>query len=116
MKKSSSCSIIIKNKSLSFFVIVVPLLLFCLEFFRPFCFKSKCIYTTESPAILPSDQSPETRSSTEEVSGEEESQSGEESESEETSEMEETDKENDDRNDIDDIYEHDNGSSDEDHF
>ena len=58
--------------------------------------------------------SPETRSSTEEVSGEEESQSGEEGE--ETSETEERDKENDNRNEIDDIYEHDNGSSDGDHF
>lgn len=119
MKKSSSCSIITLNKSLSF-VIVVQLLLgfFCCYFARNvfilFVLSRNAFYSTESLAILPSDQSPETRSSTKEVSGEEESQSGEESE--ETSEMEETDKENDNRNDIDDIYEHDNGSSDEDHF
>ena len=90
-------------------------MLFCLEFFRFFCCLSQnAFYSTESPAILSSDQSPETRSSTEEVSGKEESQSREEGG--ETSETEERDKENDNRNDIDDIYEHDNGSSDGDHF
>ena len=89
-------------------------MLFCLEFFRLFWLRRNAFYFTESPAILSSDQSPEKRSSTEEVSGEEESQSGEEGE--ETSETEERDKENNNRNDIDDIYEHDNGSSDGDHF
>ena len=93
----------------AFVVIVVPLLLgsFCCYCAWNFFVFFVLHFTSQShQPSCPLIKVLKMRSSKEEVSGEEESQSRKEGE--ETSETGETDKENDNRNDIDDIYEHDN--------